>query len=130
MGISCENGEILLYNVVSNELKRSLNKTDQTVQKVEANIESPVLAWSQEFLFYVNNSWLIVYDYLKNSEIIRKKINLGTLGLITDIVIAEHSMDSGVILITSEYQAINYSIKNSKRIFVNFRSQFEHHKSV
>lgn len=51
LAISSDSGEIHIYQVLNNELKRVLNKKDQLGNRF---VDWPVLAWSQEYLLYSN----------------------------------------------------------------------------
>ena len=59
---------------------------------------------------------LVIFNYLRKQEVKKLTLNLSSVvGHIVDLIPAFQSGSSGLILITSDLQAVDYSIDDSKK---------------
>lgn len=60
---------------------------------------------------------MVIFNCLRKQEIKRLRMNLGSVvGHVIDLIPAFHSGASGIVLITSDLQAVDYSVDDSKSL--------------
>ena len=57
---------------------------------------------------------MVIFNYFKRAEVKRISTDLTSQGFMIDLIASQHSLDSGLVFVTSDYHIIDYSVQESK----------------